>query len=263
MQSNLWKDLVAEFFGTFTLVTIGCGAVLLGAANGGNNLASSLVFGLALIVAIYAWGAHSGGHFNPAVSLGAAVAGEMDWMRMIAYWIVQIVAGIAAAAVLVGFFGTGSGVGASSGEFTTSNKLKAVLLEALLTFFLVLAFLFTTRGSSASIVAGFVIGLTLAAAMFVGLPWTGGSMNPARSFGPAIFAGQLNTVWIYLLGPLIGALIAALLYRAYSTTWCMDKRLQNLDTKTASRVVSDKVTTTFHRIGNSVASAMPTSFAPR
>lgn len=262
-MQNLWKSLVAEFFGTFTLVTIGCGAVLLGASNGGNNMVSALAFGLALIAAIYTWGAQSGGHFNPAISLGAAVSGEMDWMRMFAYWIVQIVAGIAAAAVLVGFFGTASGVGASTGEWTTTNKLKAVLLEALLTFFLVLAFLFTTRGSSASIVAGFVIGLTLAAAMFVGLPWTGGSMNPARSFGPAIFAGQLNTVWIYLLGPLIGAVIAALLYRAYSSTWCMDKRLQNVDTQAASQVISDKISTTFHRVGNSMASAMPVAFTPK
>lgn len=260
---NLWKDLVAEFFGTFTLVTIGCGAVLLGTANGGNNLVSAFAFGLALIAAIYTWGAQSGGHFNPAVSLGAAVSGEMDWMRMIAYWIVQIVAGIAAAAVLVYFFGADSGVGASTGEFTTTNKLKAVLLEALLTFFLVLAFLFTTRGSNASLVAGFVIGLTLTAAMFVGLPWTGGSLNPARSFGPAIFAGELGTVWIYLLGPLIGAVLAALLYRAYSTTWCVDKRLHEIDTKAASQTVGEKVSTAFHRVGNSMASAMPVAFVPR
>ena len=260
---SLWKDLLAEFFGTFTLVTIGCGAVLLGTANGGNNLISALAFGLALIAAIYTWGAKSGGHFNPAVSLGAAVSGEMDWMRMIAYWIAQIVAGIAAAAVLVYFFGSSSGVGASTGVFTTTNKLKAVLLEALLTFFLVLAFLFTTRGSSTSIFAGFVIGLTLTAAMFVGLPWTGGSLNPARSLGPAIFAGQLNTVWIYLIGPLIGAIIAALLYRAYSSTWCSEKNGHSVDTAAASNVITNKVSGAFHRVGNSMASAMPVSFTPR
>lgn len=262
MSGNLWKDLIAEFFGTFTLVTIGCGAVLLGTANGGNNLVSAFAFGLALIVAIYTWGAHSGGHFNPAISFGAAVADEMKWVRMICYWVVQILAGIAAAAVLVYFFGTGSGVGASTGIFTTTNYLKAVLLEAVLTFFLVLAFLFTTRNCCLALVSGFVVGLTLTACMFVGLPWTGGSMNPARSFGPAIFAGQLNTVWIYFIGPLLGGLIAALLYRAYNAHWCSDKA-ESIDIDHVSTTVTSKVKSTVHSVGNSMASAMPVSFAPR
>ena len=214
---NVWKALLCEFLGTFTLVLIGAGAVALTVAQGGSLVGSAFAFGLVLMTLFYTWGSFSGAHFNPAVSFGFAVAGRMPWGLMFAYWIAQFLGGIAAAALIAYFYGTSSGVGASVGSLTNTDQWKAFLVEAFLTFFLVITILFVTRNPYMAIAAGLAIGLVLTFDMLAGAPLTGGSMNPARSLGPAIFSNNMGSYWIYILGPLVGALVAALIYKLFVT----------------------------------------------
>lgn len=225
MMDYLWKALLCEFLGTFTLVFVGAGAVALTAAQGGSLVGSAFAFGLALMVLIYTWGSYSGAHLNPAISFGTAVAGRMNWGLMLGYWIAQLLGGIAAAALIAYFFGTASGAGASIGSLTNTDAWRAVLLEAILTFFLVITFLLVTRNPWLAFSSGLAIGLVLTMNMLVGAPLTGASMNPARSLGPALFSDNIGTYWIYVVGPLIGALIAALVYKLITTNWgCCVKR---------------------------------------
>lgn len=224
MSDYLWRALLSEFIGTFTLVFIGCSAVALTVAQGGSLLNSAFAFGLALMTIIYVWGSYSGAHVNPAVSFGFAVAGQMNWGLMLGYWIAQLLGGIAAAALVAYFFGTATGAGASVGVLTNTDAWKAVLLEAFLTFFLVIAYLFIYRNPFLAIVSGIAIGLVLTFAMLAGGYLTGASLNPARSLGPAIFSNNIGTWWIYIVGPLLGALVAALIYKLFTVNFnCCDK----------------------------------------
>ena len=224
-SNYLWRALLAEFLGTFTLVFVGAGAVALTAQQGGSLIGSAFAFGLALMVLIYTWGSYSGSHLNPAISFGAAVAGRMNWGLMLGYWIAQLLGGIAAAALIAYFFGTASGAGASIGSLTNTDAWRAVLLEAILTFFLVITFLLVTRNPWLAVASGLAIGLVLTFDMLVGAPLTGASMNPARSLGPALFSNNIGTYWIYVVGPLLGALVAALIYKLFTNDWsCCTKR---------------------------------------
>lgn len=224
MADYLWKALLAEFVGTFTLVFIGASAVALTIAQGGSLLTSAFAFGLALMTIIYVWGSYSGAHVNPAVSFGFAVAGQMNWGLMLGYWIAQLLGGIAAAALVAYFFGTATGAGASIGSLTNTDAWKAVLMEAFLTFFLVLAYLFIYRNPFLAIISGIAIGLVLTFAMLAGGSLTGASTNPARSLGPAIFSNNMGSYWIYVVGPLLGALVAALVYKLFTVDFnCCDK----------------------------------------
>ena len=219
MSDYLWKSLLSEFIGTFTLVFVGAGAVALTASQGGSLVVSALAFGLVFMAIIYAWGTYSGAHVNPAISFGHAVAGRMNWGLMFGYWIAQLLGGIAAAALIAYFFGTASGVGASIGSLTNTDAWRAVLFEAILTFFLVITVLLVTRNPMLAVASGLAIGLVLTFNMLVGAPLTGASMNPARSLGPAIFSNNMGTYWIYVVGPLLGALIAALVYKLFTSDW--------------------------------------------
>ena len=218
-MEEIWKALLVEFFGTFILVFVGAGAVALTAAQGGSLLGSAFAFGLALLVIVYVFATWSGAHVNPAVSLGYAVSGRMSWLNMIGYWIAQFLGGILAAALIVFFFGSSSGVGASVGSLTSTAPWKALLFEALLTFFLVFAALQVTNNPALALVSGLVIGMILTADMLVGFPLTGASMNPARSLGPALFSNNIGSYWIYFFGPLLGAIVAALLFRLMNASW--------------------------------------------
>jgi len=209
----LWKSLVAELIGTFFLVFIGAGAAALTFEQGGSIVGTGFAFGLVLMVLIQILGEYSGANYNPAVSLGLAISGRMDWSVMVAYWIVQFIGGIAAAALIM-YFLPGSNDGASIGILTNTDQWKAVLVEMFATFFLVISVLIITRNKGVS--AGAAIGLVLAFDIMAIGYLTGGSMNPARSLGPAIFSNNLDTFWIYLLGPLLGALLAAVVYRIYT-----------------------------------------------
>jgi MIP family channel proteins len=220
----VWKALLAEFIGTFILVFIGASAVALTVAQGGNLLVSAFAFGLALMTLIYIWGSYSGAHFNPAVSFGFAVAGQMNWGLMLGYWVAQLLGAIAAGALVAYFFGTASGAGASVGSLTFSDVWRAVLLEAFLTMFLVFAYLFIYRNPFLAIISGIAIGLVLTFTFLAGGALTGASLNPARTLGTAIFSNNIGTWWIYIVGPLLGALVAALIYKLFVTDFsCCDK----------------------------------------
>lgn len=214
---SLTRALLTEFLGTFVLVLIGCSAVAQTVAQGGSLVGSAFAFGLVLMSLFYAFGSFSGAHFNPAVSFGFAVAGRMSWGLMIGYWIAQFLGGIAAGALVAYFYGTDNGAGASVGSLTYTDQWKAFLVEAFLTFFLVIIVLLVTRNPMLAIASGLAIGLVLTFGMLAGAPLTGGSMNPARSLGPAIFSNNMGSYWIYIVGPLVGALVAALVYKLFTT----------------------------------------------
>lgn len=215
----LWKALVGEFIGTFALVFIGAGAAALTTQQGGTLIGTAFAFGLVLMTMIYVMGSYSGANFNPSVSFGLALSGRMNWGIMLAYWLIQLIAGIAAAALIVYFLGSESGVGASVGSLTNTNAWGAILAEAVATFFLVITVLIITRKPMFAAIAGLAIGLILTFDILAIGRLTGGSMNPARSLGPAIFSGNMGTYWIYIVGPLLGALLAALVYKLYTYNW--------------------------------------------
>lgn len=226
MGDYLWKSLLTEFLGTFVLVFVGAGTVALTASQGGSLIASAFAFGLVLMVLFYSWGSYSGAHFNPAVSFGFALSGRMNWLLMLGYWIAQLLGGIVAGALIAYLFGTGNNAGASVGQFTNTDAWKAVFFEAILTFFLVVTVLLVTANPMLAVVSGLAIGLVLTFDMFVGFWATGASMNPARSLGPAIFGNQMGTYWIYIVGPLLGAIVAALIFKLFDINWSA-KTLRN------------------------------------
>ena len=216
---ELWKSLFAEFIGTFMLTFIGAGAVALNVEQGGSVLGNALAFGLCYLILIYTIGSYSGSNFNPAISFGLAVAGRLGWCRMLLYWIVQVLGAIAAAALIAWIFGVEFGAGSPVGDLTFSEPWRVIVLEMMLTFFLVFTFLFMTRNPMMSLISGFVIGLALTADILVGgfLARTG--VNPAYALATGIFSGNLASFWIYLLGPFLGSLLAVLIYKAMTIPW--------------------------------------------
>jgi len=209
------KVFLAELIGTFALVFFGAGAGVAGAGLVGVALAH----GLTIVVFAYAYGHISGTHINPAVTFGLALAGAVKWGEAAFYWIAQLVGAALAGYLLHWFAGDVSG-GATVGSLTTSAPMVAMVVEALLTFFLVNTILHTAVAGKAGQFAGLAIGLTLVAAILAGGPLTGASLNPARTFGIALFAApslaDLNTYIIYLIGPLIGSTVAVLAYNFFN-----------------------------------------------
>ncbi len=210
------KVFLAEFIGTFALVFIGAGAGIAGAGLVGVALAH----GLTVAVFAYAYGHISGTHINPAVTFAMAVNGTLKWGEAIFYWIAQFAGAIAAAFLLKTAVGDISG-GATVGSLTTSQPVMAMVIEALLTFFLVNTILHTAVAGKGGAFAGWAIGTTLVVSILVGGPLTGASLNPARTFGPAIFAapnfGTSVFPWvIYFFGPLIGATLAVIVYNFFT-----------------------------------------------
>jgi aquaporin Z len=207
------KPALAELVGTFTLVFIGAGAgALAGGAGGGGILAVALAHGIALMVVVYAWGAVSGAHVNPAVTFGMALTGKLPWIRAVWYWAAQFIGAIVAAYLLSYILGTRTGLGATVGSLTKTDTTKTILLEAVLTFFLVTAVFGTMVSNRNGNAAGIAIGFVLAMDVLVGGSLTGASVNPARTLGPAVATGDLSYFLMYALGQLAGAAGAALLY---------------------------------------------------
>lgn len=209
---------LAEGVGTLILVLFGCGAAVLGADYVGQ-LGIALAFGLAIVALAYGLGPISGGHVNPAVSLGMFVAGRMSAREMGFYWIAQIAGAIAGAAILAAIAGgTGSGLGANGwgegymGEYPLA---AAATFEVVMTALFVLVILGCTAPAADGRFAGLAIGATLAAIHIVGIQVTGVSVNPARSLGPAVVAQgfALTQLWLFLVAPLVGALAAGAIHR--------------------------------------------------
>jgi MIP family channel proteins len=197
--------------GTFALVFAGCGAIMVDEKHGGlGHVGVAITFGLVIMAMIYAVGHISGAHFNPAVTLSFALARHFPRGRVPLYWAAQLAGALIAAAILRGSLGNIAHVGAT---LPSGSDGQAFLWEAVLSFFLmfvIMAVATDTRavGEAAAIAVGGTVGLD---AMFGG-PVTGASMNPARSLGPAIVAGDLSSIWVYLLAPVVGAAVAAVTY---------------------------------------------------
>ncbi len=208
------KKYIAELVGTFVLVLVGCGVAVV---TNANVVATSLAFGLSIVAMAYSIGNISGCHVNPAVSLGMLISRKMNFKDFVGYVIGQIIGAIAAAAVLGVLLSSFAALGANGygaeGQLAT-NVWIALLVECILTFIFVLAILGVTSKKEFSNVAGLVIGLTLVLVHLLGIAFTGTSVNPARSLGPALLQGgdALCQVWVFLVAPLVGAALASILH---------------------------------------------------
>lgn len=216
------KDLrafLAEFIGTFALVFVGSAAVWVSSQAGyaGGPLVPAFAHGLVIVFAAYSLGHISGAMLNPAVTVAVALAGGIDWVKAGIYIVVQLLAGIVAALLLNTLLLAPGGIrpAAQFGAFSYNalyvNSIGALFIEAILTFLLAFVVLQAAIKGRAGNLAGLAIGLTLASAILAGGALTGASLNPARSLGPALIAGDLSQIWIYLLGPVLGAGLAAVL----------------------------------------------------
>ena len=211
MTLPLARALVAETIGTFALVFAGGGAIMVDEKRSAlGHVGVAITFGLVIMVMIYAVGHVSGAHFNPAVTFSFALARHFPRRHVPLYWGAQLAGALVAAAILRGSLGNIAHVGAT---FPSGSDGQTFLWEAILSFFLmfvIMAVATDTRavGEAAAIAIGGTVGLD---AMFGG-PITGASMNPARSLGPGIIAGDLHAIWVYLLAPIVGAAIGALAY---------------------------------------------------
>ncbi|MEK6587447.1 MAG: aquaporin [Chloroflexota bacterium] len=204
------KALTAEFVGTFALIFIGAGA---GAIGVGGLVGVALAHGLVLMAVAAAYGPISGAHINPAVTIALWAGRQIKTAEALGYIAVQLLGGIAAAFVLRFVLGgTSSGLGATVLASGVSPA-QGLVVEAVLTFFLVNTIYNTAVSGKAGNLAPVAIGMTLAFSILMGGPLTGGSLNPARTIGPAVATGNYSDLWVYLAGPVLGGLVAAWLYQ--------------------------------------------------
>ncbi len=207
----------AEFLGTFAIVFFGCGAIATLHGSPTAHFAVNAVFGLTVAATIYALGHISAAHFNPAVTFGFAVARRFPWRFVPAYIAAQVAAAIAASGLHALLFGSLAASASFGATVPAIDAFRAVGVEAVLTFFLMLVIISVATDRRVNgAVPGLAIGMAVTfCGLFAG-PLTGCSMNPARSLGPALFAGgtPLSSYWIYVLGPVLGAGISALVYEA-------------------------------------------------
>jgi MIP family channel proteins len=222
---NVPRLAVAEFIGTFFLVFAGTAEAtaaalkLTIAGQPAGSLAVGLTFGLALVAMVYTFGHISGCHLNPAVTLGLAVSGKFPWKHAAYYIASQLAGAIAASLVLWGTFGESARGAASLGATQPSahsSGLDVFVIEAVMTFFLVLVICSVATDRRAHpAVAGIAVGFTLAVCVLVAGPVSGGAINPARALGPMIVAAKYRAVWAYVLGPVAGGGLGALLYEKF------------------------------------------------
>jgi len=203
---------LAEALGTFAIVFLGCGAVAVDAQSGQLGHAGiAFAFGLVVAAMIYSLGHISGAHFNPAVSVGFAMGGHFPWSRVATYATAQTAGAIAGALLLRVTMGDGANLGLTQ---PSGSDLQSFAWEVALTFVLMLVITaVATDIHAVGEAAAIAIGGTVALAAMVGGPVSGASMNPARSLGPALVAGDLTSIWVYLVAPVVGAMGAAFTYR--------------------------------------------------
>ncbi|GMB80665.1 aquaporin Z [Shinella zoogloeoides] len=227
----MFKKLSAEFLGTFWLVFGGCGSAIFAAAFPGLGigfLGVALAFGLTVLTMAYAVGGISGGHFNPAVSVGLTVAGKFPASRLVPYIVAQVVGAVVAAAVLYliasGKTGFQAGGFASNGYGELSpggySLTAALVAEAVLTAFFVIIILGSTHGRAPAGFAPIAIGLGLTLIHLVSIPITNTSVNPARSTGVALFAetAALSQLWLFWVAPILGAVIGGIVWKVVGET---------------------------------------------
>jgi aquaporin NIP len=214
------KRVVAEFFGTFGLVFAGTGAIVVDNVSHGDvtHVGVAVTFGLVVLAMIYTFGDVSGAHLNPAVSTAFAVAGRFAWKDLPGYVLAQIVGGFAASVLLRYLFPTDANLGST---LPAGSASQSFILEVVLSFLLMLVILSVSAGAkekgvTAGIAIGAIIGLE---AMFAG-PICGASMNPARSLAPAVVSGHVESLWLYILAPVMGAILAVPACCAFRETGC-------------------------------------------
>ncbi|MDH2380834.1 MIP family channel protein [Bradyrhizobium sp. CER78] len=219
------RKYIAEFIGTFALVFFGCATVIFMRTEVGL-LGVAFAFGLSVVAMAYSIGHISGAHLNPAVSLGMLVAGRASLRDFVGYVIAQFIGGIAAAAVLyliaegkIGGYDVAANGFAQNG-WGQYGVLSAFVFETAATFLFLTVILGATQNGASAAYAGLVIGLTLVAIHLAGIAVSGASVNPARSLGPALFAGSeaLSQVWLYFVAPCFGAALAGYVFKAGVTS---------------------------------------------
>ena len=227
------KKYAAEALGTFVLTLFGCGSAAIAGSTLGT-LGIAFAFGLSIVCMAFAIGNVSGCHINPAVTFGQYVDGRISMKDLFGYWVGQFVGGILAAVVLLvivnncaglgGVAETGLGCNGFDAASTTGiSMVGAIVVEVILTCVFVLTILGVTADGKTSPFAGIVIGLTLTFVHIMGIPLTGTSVNPARSFGPALVmavtgnTAALDQVWVFIFAPLVGAALAAVIFKAFKS----------------------------------------------
>lgn len=218
--SQVARPLVSEFIGTFILVFVGCSVAVAGileraiAGPPYESLAIALAFGLALLIVAAAVGHVSGGHVNPAVTIGQAATGRFPWGQVPGYIVAQLAGAIVAALAVWICFGDPARDEANLAATALADGVsvgRGLITELLITFILVfvVGLVATDPRVPSSSIAAIAVGFALTAAVFVGGPVTGGGVNPARALGPMLVAGQLDDFWIYIVGPILGGLLGA------------------------------------------------------
>ena len=221
------KKYLAEMVGTFALTFLGCGtAVALGCGTDtASVVGTAIAFGLSVVAMAYTIGGISGCHINPAITLGVFLSGRMSFKDCGMYILFQVIGAVVAAAALAGILGTAIGepiittqTGANTCSYGVSNGLIVEIVLTMLFVLVVLGATSKTNGATNNF-AGLAIGLSLILIHLVGIHFTGTSVNPARSFGPAIFEGgqALDELWVFVIGPLVGGALAALIWKCIDT----------------------------------------------
>ena len=213
-RSQLARKVAAEMIGTFALVFAGCGAIVVDGTSGGaiSHLGVAVTFGLIIMVMIYATGHISGAHFNPAVTIAFASVGRFPWPQVPAYVAGQIAAAVFASVALA--FVLEPPTGGAGMTLPSGAAAQALVMEIVLTFFLMFVIAaVATDARAVGQMAGWAIGGTVALCALFGGPISGASMNPARSLGPALVAGNLEHLWLYIVGPVAGAALGAVAYQ--------------------------------------------------
>lgn len=207
------RRCIAEALGTFALVFCGTGAIVINQQAGGviGHAGIAATFGLVVTAMIYTFGEVSGAHFNPAVTIAFSVARLFKWKDVVPYITAQLIGAFLASLLLKALFPASATLGAT---LPAGSDMQSFILEVVLTFFLMLVILFTSQGSKETgVMAGIAIGAAvLLEAMFAG-PICGASMNPARSIAPGVVSGHFREVWIYIIAPITGAVLATAIWR--------------------------------------------------
>lgn len=216
MKSKILKQGFSEMLGTFFLVFFGAGAVMVNEVTDGalGTVGIAAIFGAVVAAVIYALGHHSGAHINPAVSLAFALSGRFAWKKLPWYVLAQLTGAALASLCLALAIPDATGMGNTRPTYGPAN---ALVLEGIFTFFLMLVIIcVSTSSKEQGLMAGLAIGLVVFLEAAMGGPLTGASMNPARSFGPDLLAGDFSTFYIYLIGPIAGAALAVPVCASFS-----------------------------------------------
>lgn len=215
MEKSILKQFIAELLGTFIFLLVGYAAVAALLENQQSYLIPSLAFGAILLVMIYLWQNYSA-QFNPAFTFVSVLDQRISFKQAALFTSAQFIAAVFAGLIIYWFYGNS---GVASGSLNETSLFKAFIVETLFSIFLVLVFLFVTQVENWY--SGLAIGITLTALMLAAYPLTGASLNPARAFGSNIYSSiAAPQLWLYLVGPILGAIVAYLIYLCYQHIWC-------------------------------------------